>query len=175
MIQLGQKPETMDRDAIHVACIACVAAHTMRPGERVRCVNGKAHLSMDSPHGIVDPFLSGCVETGETFYMCLMPGTVVGMRHEWEHPDFPRSESHNISRHEAKCWLEEQAEQLGCPFEHLVEEGGELETGEYILTGLNEDARDHWYEICDEFWKYHEAYTGRHTKESDRGGFTCSC
>lgn len=75
---LGQlAPAEAKRDAIHVAIIPVIAVRVLRPGE----VLGS---------GIVDPFLKQPVQPGERFYLCLHPGTVTSVRHDWDHPFFPR-------------------------------------------------------------------------------------
>lgn len=76
------------RDAIHVCVAPCVAAHYLCPGDHVGILeDGKAGGS-PNPVGIVDPFLKEGVQEGQKFWVCLYPGTIKGLRHEWEHPAF---------------------------------------------------------------------------------------
>ena len=85
---LGTTPDAdAQRDAIHQAIIPAIAGQTLLPGMRVRMMDGKAYAA-GKPHGIVDPFLTNIVEGGGRFWLCLLPGTVTGMRHHWSHPDF---------------------------------------------------------------------------------------
>src|SRR6185369_2164981 len=79
------------RDAIHVAIVPMVAAETLLPGQKIGRVDAstlKASASAVKIIGIVDPFLTKPVHSGEWFYLCLFPGTVTGMRHHWMHPEF---------------------------------------------------------------------------------------
>lgn len=169
---------TEQRDAIHVAVIPMLASEMLRPGQRVGIVgDGIAGPSSDVV-GIVDPFLLDVVPKHAGFWLCLLPNTVTGMRHHWVHPQFEaRGQSlHDLSEKAAsEAWLREQCDDLGCDFEDLVGASSRLVYGSYIVSGLNESARDHWYDIEDEFWKHHEIYTGVKTPEENRGGFSCSC
>lgn len=177
-VTLGRCPNaTSERDAIHVAVIPMVASEMLRPGQRVGVIaDGAAGPSADVV-GIVDPYLTDVVPKGELFWLCLLPGTVTGMRHHWRHPIFDEGQPHVIAKNKmsAEAWLRKQCEPLGCSFDALVGDDSELVCAEWIYSPLNEDARDYWYEIKDEFWKQHEIYTGRETPEQLRGGFTCSC
>jgi hypothetical protein len=76
------------RDAIHLAVEPIVAAHTLRPGDHVGIVDGKATVFADKTLGIVDPFLTASVKKGEKFWMVIYPRTIGSLRHVWTHPDF---------------------------------------------------------------------------------------
>ena len=102
-IELGSRPEFDDgdapRDAVHVAIIAVIAEHELKPGEHIGMVNnrvagvsyidrnGNAFESISQTHkiGIVDPFLTENVKRGEWFWMVLYPNTVKNLRHVWDH------------------------------------------------------------------------------------------
>lgn len=93
-IKLGEIREShaMERDAVHVAVAGVIAAEDLKPGDRVRMSAYrpyviKAYESGDSI-GIVDPFLRKPVNEGESFWLFMQPGTVTGLRHEWDHPNF---------------------------------------------------------------------------------------
>lgn len=90
--KLGERPpEGAGRDAVHVACIPAVADVTLLPSGMVRRHhNGRYGYSLiEDAVGIVDPFLADVVRPGEAFWLCLFPGTVTGMKHQWAHPAFP--------------------------------------------------------------------------------------
>ena len=92
-IQLGKLvPEGENRrDAVHVAIAPVVAKQLLFPAMHVG-IDG----SKDLPHvGIVDPYLRGSVHKGETFWLCLYPGTITSMRHVWSHPEFQRQSLKN--------------------------------------------------------------------------------
>lgn len=90
--KLGETPRLKgERDAVHVATIAAVCGpDRLLPGTPVRVDgDGEAWPNDTEPHGVVDPFRQGGVTEGELVYVCLMPGTITGMRHHWQHPDLP--------------------------------------------------------------------------------------
>jgi hypothetical protein len=78
------------RDAIHVAVFPAFCDCDLQPGDHVGLVPGTRDRVSPSarPIGIVDPFLTQTVRTGEQFYVFLYPGTVTGLRHVWTHPAF---------------------------------------------------------------------------------------
>ena len=91
--QLGRLIEDGDRrrDAIHIAVAPVTAAERLAPGQHVGLIQeGNLELvgPCDNCIGIVDPFLTAVVETGERFWLFLYPGTITGLRHVWTHPTF---------------------------------------------------------------------------------------
>lgn len=83
------------RDAVHVAVIPVTATERLLPGDHIGLVGdtndmvGKAETNPGVTNlGIVDPFLTESVETGERFFLFLYPNTVTSMRHAWTHPAF---------------------------------------------------------------------------------------
>lgn len=88
-VKLGELisgPES--RDAIHIAVAPVVAGETLKPGEHVGIVDGKAIGSARPCLGIVDPFLQDDVHEGDHFWLCLYPRTITSLRHDWSHPQF---------------------------------------------------------------------------------------
>lgn len=88
--KLGQLVgETRSRDAVHVAIIPVVSDQELAPGQHIAFDKGidkvKSVPACDGV-GIVDPFLTGKVERGQRFYMCMYPGTTTSLRHVWTHP-----------------------------------------------------------------------------------------
>lgn len=174
---LGSSPlDGQQRDAIHVAVIPMIASEMLRPGQRVGLVGTEAGPS-SNVLGIVDPYLTDVVPKGGKFWMCLLPNTVTGMRHEWQHPAFTAAPQQTVdgSKAAAERWLRLQCEPLGCSFETLVDNDSDLVNGQWLVTHQNEDAREHWYSIEDEFWVQRRIYTGQDVSERHRGGFSCSC
>jgi hypothetical protein len=86
------------RDAVHVAVALVTTWHEgLNPGDpvsMVRYCDDEVILcaSRASCVGIVDPFLTRTILPGELFHILLRPGTVTNLRHEWDHPDFPKPE-----------------------------------------------------------------------------------
>jgi hypothetical protein len=84
------------RDAIHLAVEPVVAGARLDPGTHVRLDDGVAYRTMKTGNegvGIVDPFLIEPVEAGEMFWLVVYPRQITSLRHVWEHPAFPVSES----------------------------------------------------------------------------------
>jgi hypothetical protein len=75
------------RDAVHVAIAPTTARQRLLPGQHVDRDGGTA----GEPVGVVDPFLRDPVEAGQRFYLCLYPNTVTSLRHEWDHPAYPKA------------------------------------------------------------------------------------
>jgi hypothetical protein len=79
------------RDAIHIALAPVTAAERLTPGQHVGLVQeGNVELVGPCSHniGIVDPFLTEDIESGQRFWLVLYPGTITGLRHLWTHPAF---------------------------------------------------------------------------------------
>lgn len=76
------------KDAVHVAIYPATAGEQLLPGQRVKVKNGFATLSIYDSVGIVDPFLRAVIEVGQKFWVCILPGTVTSLTHNWTHPAF---------------------------------------------------------------------------------------
>lgn len=116
------------RDAIHVAVAPMEAAHQLFPGQHVGVVGpGKAGICQTTV-GIVDPFLRGPVEPGQQFFLCLYPGTITSLRHEWVHPAFGDAvpEPTKPDKAASEKWLREYAAKVNhylgadAAYEHLM-------------------------------------------------------
>ena len=172
-VVLGAAPVAQsERDAIHVAVIPMKASEMLRPGQRVGIVSEGIAGPLSAVIGIVDPFLVDVVPKDSAFWLCLLPNTVTGMRHEWKHPSFCAATATD-PKEDSVAWLKAAAVSLGVDYDTITSEWSPLENDDYINNG--EHIRDIWYEIDDEFWKHHAVVTGRVVPEEKRGGFTCSC
>lgn len=88
--KLGQLvTEPSGRDAVHIAVVPTIARRRLSPGQRVD-KNGDV---IDKLIGIVDPWLKVAVLEGQTFLLCIDPGTITGLRHVWMHPEFQKGPS----------------------------------------------------------------------------------
>lgn len=93
--QLGQLIEDgeLRRDAVHIAVAPVTAAERLMPGQAVGMAS-ESSLELVGPCeqsiGIVDPFLTHPVESGQRFWLFLFPGTITGLRHVWTHPVFTK-------------------------------------------------------------------------------------
>ncbi len=89
--------ETCGRDAIHLAVENVKAGELLYPGQHVSLANGTAFASVGGKRvGIVDPFLPGPVGTGQRFWLVVYPRQITSLRHVWEHPDFPPSDTPRV-------------------------------------------------------------------------------
>lgn len=79
---------TAQRDAVHVAVAPVQSAGILAPGQSVGILDGRA-IAGGNIVGVVDPFLEKMVQPGDWFWLFLRPNTVTGVRHDWDHPDFP--------------------------------------------------------------------------------------
>lgn len=84
------------KDAIHVPVVALVAAVPLIAGQRVKLVLGSDYRIEPANEGhcigIVDPFLPDEAGAHRTVWVMLMPGSITGLRHDWEHPDLPSTD-----------------------------------------------------------------------------------
>lgn len=114
--------ETAKRDAIHLAVEPVIAKQPLAPGQHVT-VDGRAcNEWSDLAVGIVDPFLNENVNRGERFWLVVYPRQITSLRHVWEHPKFPFSETKiteeeiektnsdkpvNLAIEKSKIWIKE--------------------------------------------------------------------
>ena len=177
MSNLGETPNSTNRDAVHVAIIPMEAAELLRPGQRVGIVNGKAGPS-EVTLGIVDPYLTDIVSKGEKFWLCLLPNTVTGMKHHWEHPRFAENliQAQETSKENSEKWLRDYASRMNS---HEDKE----QAFETLIRGLKEQSLfahgtdlHGFYELDDsEYLKKHaEIYLGI-SINWEEFEFSCSC
>ena len=86
------------RDAVHIALAPVTASRSLSPAQPVGFIE-EGNLELVGPCedniGIVDPFLTGPVDTGDRFWLFLYPNTITDLRHIWSHPAFTRA-AHKI-------------------------------------------------------------------------------
>ena len=175
-IKLGKAPVPGEgRDAVHVAIIPAVAGEDLKPGARVGRRLGGDRFFEKVPRidGIVDPFLSGPVNQGYMFWLCLFPGTVTGMRHCWSHPHFKEeSLAADAPSAESVEWLRANEQEYGYDTSGLLQG---IVSGEGYCFGDDNGPYD--FARTREFWEHVEGATGRRFYESDRENipFRCAC
>lgn len=185
---LGTILETeQERDCIHIAIAPVIAAHSLRPGDRIGLnEHGEADNLVDVDLGVVDPFLKTPVKRGQRFWMFLLPNSITSLRHEWIHPAFngpsqPNPERISKQAHVAKseAWIAEHAAELGLTADVLMEnaEGWLASTdtwGGYYVQQGSERWRDYFRPT--EFWHHYEVVTGKVVPEDKKQSFyCCSC
>lgn len=168
--------EHEQRDAIHIAIAPVIASERLHAGERINFVPGsKTHVhATPDAIGIVDPFLSHAIEPEQRFFMCLFPGTIASLRHEWTHPRMPTPTASVDARiAEAITFIEKEADLAGISYDELMEAADDyLVSGDYLCQG----GRWEGHYLSVEFWDWYQIVTGKLVPEDDRGSFfSCSC
>lgn len=175
--------DTQKRDAIHLAVAPVVAGEPLRPGDHITVTDGVATATeVGEGLGIVDPFLSGKVFTGQRFWFVLYPRTVQSLRHVWTHPAFPDTPSVGVDRAASESWLREFCRRSDCPdYETVMEaiqgvfvaddhdHGGSIDDDYLFFRGS--DAHG---EIPPEFWTHAEIVLGKRLANKPTH-FSCSC
>lgn len=177
------------RDAVHMAIAPVVAAERLTAATHVGFVgeSNEVGQSVDNLIGIVDPFLKRQVQKGETFWLFLYPGSIVSLRHEWEHPAFGKEDAGAVADKVAsEQWLRDFCSDHDCPsYESVmdvittpggVQLGDEEYYGKSYVDGdyIHFSGTDAHGEIPDEFWDHVEVVTGRRVKHRATY-FSCSC
>lgn len=174
-IPLGTNPTgDASRDAIHVAIFPAIANEKLSPGQHVGLVRHGDTESVGRSRyriGIIDPFLKKDVSKGERCWVCLYPQTVTGMRHHWQHPDFPE-ETPVLGDSEAV--IRRCADQCGISFDRMLDVATDYaESGSWEHMGENEGYKD--VEDWKEFWLHFEKYSGLSVDDHEAVPFSCSC
>jgi hypothetical protein len=181
-----------EKDAVHIAVIPLVAGERFYPGDRFTCNSGTdvaMRYSGKDYIGVVDPFLSMRVEVGEKFWGFIKPGTVTGMRHEWQHPAFDyisknkggvvpgvNDTSIKINISESEAWIRDFCDQWNFDYNTLIKEASH--PGGYIVAdGIDLHCAGELGEDHDLFWKHLENVTGKRFNDEHRQdfGWSCSC
>ncbi len=174
-----------ERDAIHVAVAPVTASQPLRPGELIGfSYEGNTEFvgSVSNPIGIVDPFLpQAIVHVGERFWMFVLPGTIISLRHDWTHPAFAQPAASTPSPDEQKArseaWLRAFIASADCPdYETVVSTARHVETNQHQWDEdyLHFSGLDAHGEIPDEFWDHMEVVTGVEFPRRPKY-FSCSC
>lgn len=181
--KLGQLiDQNQQRDAIHIAIAPVEAAHDLRPGEHVGLLEGKA-TNCATYIGIVDPFLTAPVRTGQWFYLCLYQQTVTNLRHDWTHPDFEASQPMiqpppTGDKADSENWLRSYVAR-NCPYdtnpEHAFTSFMDRVNNEREVFYHGSDLHG-LYELeeADAFFFHLSIYLGRIVSPSDFT-YSCSC
>jgi hypothetical protein len=173
-------PANAARDAVHVAMIPLIASETLRPGYHCGTLDGVHATMFAKATGIVDPFLDGSVKEGERFWLCLYPGTVTSIRHDWTHPAIPSIKEPGYVRPDDKsvseAWLRSYATRMNSyedppeAFETLIEG---LSSGSLFAHGSDMHSIGDVDDIH-ELKKHAEIFLDR-TIDFDKFEFSCSC
>lgn len=93
---LGHTPDApARRDAVHVPVVPLTAGNPLCPGDFFLMTDGLAYWTDPTDEravGYVDPVLRRYgvthVPEGARFWGCILPGTITGLQHTWQHPAF---------------------------------------------------------------------------------------
>lgn len=180
------------RDAIHIAVVPVIAAHSLSPGDKVALVPGTTDRVQtsyaSSAIGVVDPFLAQMVERGQQVWLYLNPGSITSLRHDWTHPAFEsveEVEETKPDRAASEKWLLDFCNSSDCPgFDAVMQaiQGNfENESPEYYSSGgyidseyLHFSGRDAHGELPPAFWTHAEIYLGMKL-QCKPPYFSCSC
>lgn len=156
---------TEDRDAIHVAVLPVVTAMRLRPAEHVGIVDGLASAHAETTIGIIDPFLKESVAKGERCFLCLYPGTITSLRHDWAHPEVDSRKAPPAltlglpTVADSERWLRDLCKRSG-----LYEGGYEALINDHLVYGRDD------IDTSGDFWLHYKNVTGESFAE-----FSCSC
>jgi hypothetical protein len=117
---LGKEPAELGaKDAIHTAIVAVRAGSPIKPGQRCGPNEHREFVPNEKGPGVADPFRTGHIARGASFWLILSQDEVPNVRHVWEHPtvDFSPPD------HEAKknTTLQKYADSLGVTYEQLMD------------------------------------------------------
>lgn len=179
---LGTIIEDGGRDAIHLAVEPVIAGETLKPGQDIGIVDGKAFHSGGKSNkwlGIVDPFINRRIEPGEKFWLVVYPRQITSLRHVWSHPDFPEDAPRHEEYNRHELWIRNYAASIPLRYEDLMHgadqwvesrKGGGW--GEYLCYGGLLEGEY----VPDEFWEHYEAIRNVVLEDDQKGSFfTCSC
>jgi len=175
-----------ERDAFHVAVLPVVAGTNLKGGQPVDLKGDKNDnglytvvKSKGNPIGIIDPFLPSDqrVEKDQIVYLWLMPNTVVGMRHHWQHPVIdniqPKLTEEDYKKLTAQEWITRFASSIGKTYEALMEDAEYYNRyHDYIYDNSEryKSADGSW----EDFWKNYSIVTEEEVEE-DWAPYACSC
>ena len=164
------------RDAIHIAVVPVVAAVTLRRGDWVRMSGGRAILAaFGEPEaaGVVDPYLNvEHVEVLHTFWLYLKPGSITALRHDWDHPAFPKESKANLEELEkSKVWVEKYAASVCLSYETIM-----TAADNWCIRGEEyySPATEYKY-VPEEFWYHYEVIRGAKVASHERDNFFSCC
>jgi len=184
LAKLGQLVQGVaGRDAVHVAIVPIEAAVDLEPGWHVGIRDGKATTL--KPHiGIVDPFLRGHVTRGERFWLCLYPGTITSLRHEWTHPAFAEEDRPPICTKaellESERWLAEFSSNYCISLDQMIQAAKLSITGQQFALCFGDEDGQQRMEYDGAKWElfdHLENVLGQRIPQAVRenASFRCAC
>lgn len=189
---LGTKvlPAGSGRDAIHLAVEPVTSDETLYPGQHIGVVDGKASTLVEKI-GIVDPFISGPIYPGESFWFVVYPRTITSLRHVWSHPSFPETSAEPVAVKPPKPSVDKVAaveylKEYVNGYDYYDSNRDPIDLmrrcTEFAENALSQDGDEYFIvygndasgNIPFEFWDHVYALTGRRPKNPPQW-FSCSC
>ena len=157
------------RDAVHVAILPVKAGCHLWPGERVSLDSHQCARRDNSPewNGVVDPFLTQKIELGQWFWLCLRPGSITSLRHDWTHPQIPAAVVTNDHAAWGERMLRQFTDEWGIGYGELLDA---IAAGEVYCFG---DDSHPYIQDHPELFSYVEAIVGRAIPKTTT--FRCAC
>lgn len=188
---LGKKITTpQKRDCIHIAVIPVVLhdEYGYRGGQIGFRRDGKVSEDADDLIGVLDPFLTEDVGSGDTVWMYLKPGSITSLRHDWTHPGIPEekpvydqatadlvADAKGIlaTGHPSGKWMHDYALELDLDYDELIDAGRDFIAHEGYLS---KGSKFEGVTLNPDFWIHFENITGEKAPQEKRGSFfSCSC
>lgn len=185
-VKLGKKIKKSkgQKDAIHIAVVPLIAGERLYKGHKIKLKFNTDNVALDASYdeenafGIVDPFLDEySVEAGQEFYGLVFPGTVTGMRHEWQHPKFGIAKR-ELDEHEA--WIRDFCDRWKFDYDELISTAlSKSDNSEYdryiVAQGRDLHSREELGEDHDLFWGHLEGMMSKKFDAEHRKGMGWSC
>ena len=185
-VKLGKKIKKGkgQKDAIHIAVVPLIAGERLYKGHKIKLKFNTDNVALDASYdeenafGIVDPFLDEySVEAGQEFYGLVFPGTVTGMRHEWQHPKFGIAKR-ELDEHEA--WIRDFCDRWKFDYDELISTAlSKSDNSEYdryiVAQGRDLLSREELGEDHNLFWEHLEGMMSQKFDEKHREGMGWSC
>lgn len=184
--KLGQLIDaSAKRDAIHIAVAPVIAGERLQPGQHVGFKDGdteKVYPIADGPRGfqnkqavgIVDPFLTVAIYSGDRFFLCLYPQTITSLRHNWTHPAFADAQQVGPDA-ESRAWIAAFAAELDQTYNRLMAAADLWVSDKDYTYDNSETYKGIDYDKWPVFWHHYEIVTGTKVKDHAATFFTCSC
>lgn len=171
IINLGKLVDSwQQREAVHIAVVPVLLREGgHKPGDRIGVKEDWVgrYYATEGTVGIIDPFLPPDTRLWEddVVWMLVMPNTVTGMRHMWEHPAM-------MAKEPSYCWMSEFAKRCGRTFEEMMQAATKFLVEGSLLYGGNELLVD----FPSDFWSHYQILTGQVVTEENPGPFfKCAC
>lgn len=120
-VSLGSLPiQDKVKDALHISVISGLAGENLKPGDRIVFRDGKWYKSNYSHQAIADPYLGWTIKEDTLFWACMNPNYATGVRHVWEHKDFPDEVQKEPTKEDSEKWLKNFLETIDCPGYDIV-------------------------------------------------------